>query len=118
MGTICLYETPGTNWSGSGGLYDLICEYALNHPRVQALPEFAQALQDSLWYKDICLYEHGEAAIRAFTEAVGELLEYVASPEGEARWGERRPIVLKYVQMLYPHSAPPSLQDVISLCPQ
>jgi len=51
MGTICLYETPGTNWSGSGGLYDLICEYALNHPRVQALPEFAQALQDSLWYK-------------------------------------------------------------------
>jgi hypothetical protein len=32
---------------------------------------------------------------------VGELLEYVASPEGEARWGERRPIVLKYVQMLY-----------------
>lgn len=92
---------PGTNWSGSGGLYDLICEYALNHPRVQALPEFAQALQDSLWYKDICLYEHGEAAIRAFTEAVGELLEYVASPEGEARWGERRPIVLKYVQMLY-----------------
>jgi len=53
MATIRLYETPGTNWSGSSGLYDLICEYALNHPRVRALPEFAQALQDSLWYRGI-----------------------------------------------------------------
>jgi hypothetical protein len=101
-GLICLYEpVDSPAWSASNGMYDLICEYALTHPRVQALPEFAEALQDSLWYKGIFLYEHGEAAIRAFTEAVGELLEYVASPEGEAHWGEYQPSVLKHIQKLY-----------------
>ncbi|KZK16515.1 hypothetical protein [Meiothermus taiwanensis] len=103
MATICLYETPGTgkNWFGAGGIYDVICEYALAHPSVQALPEFAKAIEDSLWYRGLELYEHDQAAIKAFTEAVGDLLRYIASPEGKARWGEYHPVILEAVQILY-----------------
>lgn len=101
MATICLYETPGKNWSGAGGMYEVICEYALAHPSVQALPEFAKAIEDSLWYRNLDLYEHGDAAIKAFTEAVGDLVRYIDSPEGKARWGERHPVILERVQMLY-----------------
>jgi len=38
---------------------------------------------------------------KPYTEAVGDLVRYIASPEGKACWGERHPVILEGVQALY-----------------
>lgn len=101
-GLITLYPEDGSPaWHGSSGMYEVICEYALQHPALQAYPEFAMELQQSLLYSYLDLGEYGTGENRAFAAAVADLLAHVASAEGQQEWGEAQPRVYEKVEKLH-----------------
>jgi hypothetical protein len=102
MATINLYEDdnlPG--WLGNTSAYELICEHALRHGALERYPSIASAVEKSLWYKNLDLYEHEIEEIGAFGETVADLLNFIQSPEGAVYWEADQKGAYNRVRMLY-----------------